>query len=166
MRSRRLGPVRAPALLIVFAGCGGDTVRVSGTLQRGGEPLTTTKGDRVVLAFYPTTVAKGADGKPTGSEYYPANVQPDGGFEFPGRDGKGIPKGKYRVVVALYSNNVKNRKDREKDQLRGAFNEETSPVYQEVTGPGAITIDLPKDAPAAAPKKKLVEPVAPNGDPG
>jgi hypothetical protein len=159
MRSRRLWPALAPALLVFFAGCGGDNVRVNGTLQRGGAPLTTAPGDRVVLTFYPTTVAKGADGKPTGIEYYTANVQSDGSFEFPGREGKGIPKGKYRVVVALYSNNVKNRKDREKDQLQGAFNEETSPVYQEVTRPGSLTIDLPKDAPAAAPKKsKLVQP--------
>jgi hypothetical protein len=68
-----------------------------------------------------------------------------------GKDGKGLPPGKYRVAISLI-------KDRE-DQLKGSFNVKSSPFLCEVKSASEeITLDLATPS-KASPATKPVQPV-------
>jgi hypothetical protein len=75
------------------------------------------------------------------AEFFWAAVNPDGDYEVLGKDGDGIPPGKYRISVLLPTafTNV--------DKLKGAFGPDNSKIVREVAREPkeqAIDIDLAK----------------------
>lgn len=142
---------RALVLLIapfVAAACGtSDTVSVTGKLLKGGAAYAAPEGQRVGITFYTMTEAGG----PRGSEPYAAQWNPaDGTFTVPGRDGRGIPPGKYRVSIVRKwkrdalpePKNPKKPVDRDTDLLKNLYGPETSPIVREVQSSSEMVIDL------------------------
>ena len=158
---RRL-PRPWPALLLcagvccLAAGCGGKSkvYKVTGTLSKGGDPLMASPAGKTVppgteeetlgieLLFYPfdkgarPPVPDQSEADATPIDSYTATVQPNGDFTVLGPNGKGIPAGKYLVVVrqrdlkpgeSLFTPGAAD-----KDKLKGAFNEANSPIVVEV----------------------------------
>jgi hypothetical protein len=138
------------------AGCGGKgkVYKVMGTLTKGGGPLQTSPAGTTVppgteetalgieMYFYPydkgqrPQLPDQLDVKATPIDPYSATVQPNGDFTVLGPDGKGIPAGRYLVVVR--QQDLKPGESpfgpgaADKDKLRGAFNEANSPIVVEV----------------------------------
>src|SRR5581483_1216377 len=90
------------AAALVAPGCGSSNeVPVSGRLLKGGVPYRPPEGQKVGVTLYAVEVldARGAR-VPGGDEPYAAQVRPaDGTFVVPGREGRGIPPGSYRVAI-------------------------------------------------------------------
>jgi len=151
---------------LLLAGCGSKQkmCSVKGTLTKGGKPLAAAapKGPRppgteetaqgIQVRFYSYGEGKRPSSDPAkggGGEAFNADVKPDGSFTVPGRTGKGIPPGKYLVVVR----DIEAPKGESEfapgaakfDKLKGAFSEEKSPIIEEITGDtDNLTIDLDK----------------------
>lgn len=122
---RLLGPFLAVCLLV--CGCSSPVI-VKGKLTRGNQPLAIRKGDQLAVVFIPFKEGE------TSEDFFTTSVQPDGTFQFSGRNGKGIPQGKYRVAVSMGR--------RKKDALKGEFAPHTSTIIRTVTGKEEILIDL------------------------
>lgn len=154
-----LALLAAPLVLALAGpGCGSsDAVRVGGKLLKGGNPYTPPSGQRIGVTFY-AVEAKDAAGKavPAG-EPYPAQFNPaDGTFTVPGPDGRGIPRGKYRVAISRQKGRgtveaPKRRGakpfDRETDLFQNQFGPDTSPIVREIAAPSDLVVDL--DSPGA-----------------
>jgi hypothetical protein len=142
MRHPGLWATALATWLLTASGCGSsDTVRVSGTLVKSGNPIHLEEDHWVQMSLVPM------DSASTG-EWFPANVEKDGSFDVPGKEGNGIPPGKYRVAVTWVTHT-----DRNHDLLHGALRRDTSPIIREITGSGSLTIDLVAidNSPDAAP---------------
>jgi hypothetical protein len=102
-----------------------------GGAGRGGAALVPPAGDYVRVTFYPLENAAG--------DAFVAEVnQADATFRVAGKDGRGMPPGKYRVAVEL--------DHRRSDKLKGRFGADNSPFVYEVTAAtGELVLDL--DAP-------------------
>jgi hypothetical protein len=135
--------LRSAVLLLAWAalalsGCGGGVKKVTahGRLLNNNQPLTAPgplpPGDAGLrVTFYPT-------GENEGKEAQQAIVNPDGTFELPGNDRKGVLPGRYRVAISVGAYGMP-------DKLQGAFGENNSPIYREVTGgPEEMVIDIAK----------------------
>jgi hypothetical protein len=158
------GPIRRAlwalpvAVALATSGCGAPrTIPLSGRLLRGEKPFTAAEGQALGLTFVAAEAIKdpssgtvlAAEGEP-----FPADIRPDDGtFRVPGREGRGIPPGKYRVTVYLRQReapaNAPSRPggakfDRDKDLLGGRFDATKSPIVREITDSTALTIDLDK----------------------
>jgi hypothetical protein len=122
--ARRLVSVLVLACLL--AGCGSKGIQARGRLVKNGDPFVPSDAETVHIAFFPAS-------ETDTSKSYSANFdRNDGTFR---AAGKGVPPGKYRVVVSI----IKNRKD----ELKGAFNAKNSPFLCEVvSASGEITLDL------------------------
>jgi hypothetical protein len=121
-------------------GGGGNKLRVKGRLLDNGQPLKVPTegippGDRGIrVTFYPMF-----EGEETPDPEV-AVVNPDGAtFEVPGKDGKGITPGKYRISIQL---GARGRPD----LLNDAFGPDTSPIIREVTGEDDMVVDIKKPA--------------------
>jgi hypothetical protein len=158
----RRGPILALAFLsvslIVHSGCGGgNAVWVTGKLLKGGSPYKPPT-DQIVYVTFVAMEIKDESGKSVAAgDQLMANLdQASGSFSVPGKEGRGIPPGKYRIAVtqkmtreAFDASNPKPRKgmkgvDRETDTLGNKFSIDTSPIIREVTGAQEIVIDLDK----------------------
>jgi hypothetical protein len=155
---------RIPGLLFVvsvlgLAGCGsGDNIWVTGVLLKGGEMYKPPEGRKLALYFCPMKVETA--GKLAG-DVQMADYDPrDGSFTVPGREGYGIPPGKYRVAV------VETLRREELDKVKGAaktkrgskritddtnflessFGEQTSPFVQELIASTKLTLDMAQPA--------------------
>ena len=107
-RSLCLGLVLSAALL---AGCGrGNTIWVTGVLQKGGQIYEPPEGRKLALYFYP--IAEGTAGNPSGDVEMADYNSKDGSFTVPGREGHGIRPGKYRIAV------VESLRRETRDQLQ------------------------------------------------
>src|SRR5436309_10643793 len=94
---RRLMAAISAASLLLAVGCGDGKLRTQGRLTKGGKPFVPGDGEAVQVLFVPIR----PDGKPP-PDYYAAEVdQKTGTFRPSGKDGKGLPPGKYRVAVEL-----------------------------------------------------------------
>ncbi len=121
----RLGQTLIGALLVgaLMAGCapqGEKVVRVKGRITQAGQPLEVQGRDlglgSVQVLFYRI----GDDGKQdTNGEGGP--VDENGYFTVLGRDGRGIPAGKYRIAVRQWD-------PYPTDKLQGRFDEQNSPI--------------------------------------
>jgi hypothetical protein len=155
--------MRPPRLILLvtlvtfgFSGCGSsNTVWVTGTLLKGGNPYVPPAGHRVGLTFLAMEVQDASGKIVANNEPYAAELNPkDGSFLVPGPEGKGIPAGKYRISVIQKLTRdafdarlraTKNRAqafDRETDYFRNEFGPETSPIVRDVNSSGVLTIDL------------------------
>jgi hypothetical protein len=124
---RRVLLVCCLAAACAALGCG-RTVKVKGQLTKGGKPFTTKDRALVQMIFHPD----GGEAVDT----YPATVNADGTFEVVGKEGKGIPPGKYRISVEApdpYPDGP--------DLLRGKFAPDKTPIVREV-GAEELVIDL------------------------
>ena len=120
------------ALCVVMLGCGGSSlVKPKGRVIKGGAPFQTGDGEALRIILAP---AEGVEGSAYDS--YPALYSPDDAtFQVIGKDGKGMPPGKYRVGLEL----IKKKEDLFKGILRGR----RSPFTCEVTSSsGEIVVDL------------------------
>jgi hypothetical protein len=111
----------AAALLAVTAsGCGSPMLKTKGRVVKDGAPLVPGQDEIVRVMFVPV-LEKGEVVK----DYYMAQFNPaDGTFQVVGKDGKGMPPGKYRISIEHLR--------KKKDLLNGAFDSEASPFVREV----------------------------------
>ena len=134
--------MRRSFLMITFAlaalvGCGSDEyVRVRGSFTKGGKAVFADEAKDQWLQV--TLIALGPDGKSI-INAYGANVADNGGFDVPGPDGTGVPRGKYRVSVALVTN-----KNRGNDLFKKEFSDNDSPIVRDITSSTNLAIDLDK----------------------
>ena len=124
----------AICVVVVSAfGCGSGNYQTRGRILKGGTPLTVEEPDfvRVVLVPLPEDGTKVLD-------WYVAEYNGSNGtFIVKGKDGKGMPPGKYRVSLEL----MKARKD----AFKGAFDAERSPFIVTVQNASdEITVDVDK----------------------
>ena len=83
---------------LCLAGCGrGDTIWVTGVLQKGGEVYKPPEGRKLAIYFCP--MKDGTSGQPIGDVEMADYDSNDGSFTVPGREGNGIPPGKYRIAL-------------------------------------------------------------------
>lgn len=153
---RRVAVLGLPLLM---TGCGGDgMVPVTGKLLKGGTKYAVPEGQRVsvTLVALETLDATGKPAAGGANEPYQAVLGGDGeSFTVPGRDGHGVPPGKYRIAVgqkwdreafeALKKANPRGKavlRDRDSDLLEERFSPEKSPIVREVPATGPLTIDL------------------------
>jgi hypothetical protein len=131
---KRLLPLTICVLVMTTLGCGGSgTYQTRGRVLKGGAPLTAVEPDfvRVVLVPLPE------DGKKALDWYVAEFNGSDGTFTVKGKDGKGMPPGKYRVALE----HMKGRKD----AFKGAFDAERSPFVVSVqSASDEITVDVDK----------------------
>ena len=119
------------AVALAAGGCGRRYPKVQGRVLLGGRPLRAGPGESAQVIFLST----GTEHRST-----PANCNgEDGTFTVAGVDGRGVPPGKYRVAVACYDAD-------ERDRFNGAFGPNKSPLYCEVTDAKEqhVVIDLDK----------------------
>src|SRR5947208_8845086 len=116
------------------AGCGGgDTVRVTGQLMKDAKPYTAHLEGKE-----PETFAVDFVGTINDRKYlFPATIASDGSFRVDGSDGRGIPKGQYRISV-LHSGFMGAGGDR----LQTRFAAEKTPFSVDVKQNTKLTIDL------------------------
>ena len=140
-----------------LAGCGRDTIYVTGVLQKGGEKYNPPEGHKLALYFYP--MADGPSGKPSGDVEMADYDARDGSFTMPGPDGYGIRPGKYRIAVVetlrrealdqlkqgkSLKAGQKRRVDKETNLLEDTFGENTSPFVRDLRSPTKLTLDMAK----------------------
>lgn len=129
---RALLSVTGIAACLLLAGCGSDTVKVTGKLTKDGQLLQPGPQESIRLIFHPIR----DDGQPS-EEAYPANVQDStGAYAVPGKQNKGIPRGKYRISVEMVN-------PQDKDSLKGEYSRTKSKIVKEVTG-SELDIDIGK----------------------
>ncbi len=144
------------ALFGPVVGCGGSggrTVWVTGHLLKGGSNYSPPPEQLVAVTFVAIEV-ENAEGKVVpDTEPYLADYDPtSGAFKVPGKDGSGIPPGKYRVAIvskmnreALNSKKASEKPaDREKDYLGDKFGPTTSPIVREIKASLDLPIDMDK----------------------
>ncbi len=120
------------AVALMVAGCGSsDLMRVTGKVLKDGQPFTVAEGQWLQVHLFP--IEAGA----ANPNIYLANIDKDGSFEFPGGEGQGVPKGKYKVTAKLVT-----YKDRDTDLLKKRFNEENSKIIADANGSTSVTLDL------------------------
>jgi hypothetical protein len=155
---------RTPGVLMVMsvvclAGCGsGHNIWVTGMLQKGGEMYKPPDDHKLALYFCP--MPGEASATPTG-DVEMADYDPrDGSFTVPGREGNGIPPGKYRIAVVetLRREALDQLKEASKPKHRGqqqltrddtnlleaSFGEKTSPFVRDLTTSTKLTLDMSK----------------------
>ena len=144
-----------------IAGCSsgpkeGPVVLVNGKLTNNGVPLEVKKatgpspGGGVDIVFSEYT--EGGK-RPDPSRVFTASVDADGSFKLPGRFGRGIPIGKYRIGVHQWEPverkpgvmAPKGSSPKGVDLLKGKFEDNTSPIVRELAEKDrTIEIDLAK----------------------
>jgi hypothetical protein len=128
-----VGLLTALVLLVMAAGCGSGKLRTRGRVLNNGAPLVPAEGDIVRVTFVPLP-----EGGGRAMDFYTARFNPaDGTFEAAGKDGQGVPPGKYRIAVE----HLRKRRD----LLKGAFDAERSPFVREISSSSEeLTLDLAK----------------------
>jgi len=133
--SRFVSCVLCAALCLLAAACG-SAGSVKGKLTHGGQPVTVDKTKGKIAVTFHLLDQKGA-----ATSSFPANVNPDDGtFTVAGRDGGGIPPGKYRVSVEVFE-----KYPSPIDKFKKQYSGEKSNLIREITrGSQEIDLDLGK----------------------
>jgi hypothetical protein len=129
--------MRRLAILIAaftVVGCGGSQqFTTRGVILKDGAPLKVNEGEFVRVMFVPLP----EDGSKAQDFYVATFNAADSSFEAKGKDGKGIPPGKYRVSLEY----MKNRKD----AWNGAFDAVNSPfIFTIQSASDEVTVDVGK----------------------
>jgi hypothetical protein len=122
---------RSPWLLVgvLLVGCGGSMINARGRVTKGGQPFAPTGGANLRIFFVPMNFADSR------FETYPAVFDAkDGTFEVKGKDGNGLPPGKYRVNLELMTKKA--------DVWKGKLMGDKSPFTCEVSKGNEIVINL------------------------
>ena len=118
--------------LCLAGGCGKTMLRPKGRVVKGGAPFLAKEGEFVRVTFLPifSAATKGP------ADAYAAEVdQETSEFIVSGKDGRGLPPGKYRVGIEL----DKHRSD----LLKGKFGQDKSPfVFDIDTSTKELVLDL------------------------
>jgi hypothetical protein len=111
--------------------CGEGFVQAKGRVLNDGAPFHPGEGEALRIIFAPLET-------PTGTTYdsYAAEYHPDDEtFQVRGKDGNGLPPGKYRVSVELLK--------KKEDLFKGSFTGPQSPLTCEVTSAAnELVVDL------------------------
>jgi hypothetical protein len=127
----------AAVALLSLVGCSAkstDALPVRGKLTNNGEPLQ-VKGREIGLGYIELHFYRINDDGSIDKDPADAAVDEAGEFTIRGRDGQGLPPGKYKVTVRQLDPAPDN------DKLQGRFNLQKSPIVRQVTGE-EISIDL------------------------
>lgn len=125
----------AVGLCLLAAGCNDGMLRTKGRLLKGGQPFIPQTGEFIEITFVPIL----PEGKPPADFYFAEVDQSTGVFKPFGKNGKGMPPGKYRVAVELMR--------KKKDQFGGKYDTEKSPfVFDVEASTTEIVIDLDRPA--------------------
>jgi len=122
------------AVAVIF-GCGQsrDTVRVNGQLVKDGNPYTANlsgkEPETFVVDFVGTVKER--------SYRFAATIDPSGSFRVAGTDGRGIPRGQYKIAV-LHSGFLGAGGDR----FGARFAEEKTPLVVDLKENARLTIDV------------------------
>jgi hypothetical protein len=121
-------------LLIPFAmGCGDGKLRPKGYLIKDGGRFVPNEGRLIQVTFVPIP----SNGEPVRDHYYADVDQTTGTFIPAGKDGRGMPAGKYRVAVQIIN--------KRSDELKGKFDQEKSPfVFDVDSNSNEFVLDLDK----------------------
>lgn len=123
------------AVILFSGGCGrgGDTVRVTGQLVKDRKPYTAN-----LQGKEPETYAVDFVGTVNDRQYrFPATITESGSFRVDGAEGRGIPRGQYRINV-LHSGFLGAGGDR----FNARFAGDKSPLVIDLTENARLTIDL------------------------
>ena len=92
--SKAYWPWAAVLSVLLASGCGGGTpLQVArGQILVDGKNYQVGTREQLLVVFYPDVESPNTT--------YPAEVKPDGSFQTMGREGQGIPPGKYRVSIS------------------------------------------------------------------
>jgi len=119
------------------AGCGGPQdgpVPVSGKVTNAGK-LLEVKGRELGLGYVELHFYRVRDDGSVDPDPADAAVEESGEFTVRGRDGSGLPRGKYKITVRQLDPAPDH------DKLQGRFNRKNSRIVREVTGE-EIVIDV------------------------
>ena len=110
------------SVALLLSGCGKseNLIRAKGQILKGGENLVPDDEENLQVAFIPIM----PDLSPARNWYVAEVDQTTGSFYAAGGMKKGMPPGKYRVVIELLK--------KKKDLLKGQFDGENSPFIVEV----------------------------------
>jgi hypothetical protein len=125
--------VAVVAVGLLVSGCGDSgKLQTRGKVLKGGQPFSVPEDEYVRLTFIPVV----EKGKHAEDLYVAEFNRADGTFKVAGKDLKGMPPGRYKIVLE----HLKNRKD----LLKGVFAQEsTTPFACEVrSASDEVTIDL------------------------
>jgi hypothetical protein len=132
---RSLGWYCGLVAVVVVGGCGGPRlIQPKGRVLKGGAPLALKEDEHVNVFFVPVI----AEGEQHPGDVYAARYNDaDGSFQATGKDGKGLPPGKYKITVEHFR--------KKKDLLGGKFSSDNSPFVRDVTDAATeLLIDLDK----------------------
>ena len=143
--------------VVCLAGCGsGHNIWVTGMLQKGGEMYKPPDGHKLALYFCPMP---GEGSAPPTGDVEMADYDPrHGSFTVPGREGNGIPPGKYRIAIvetlrrealdklkeASKSNRGQTPIRDDTNFLEASFGEQTSPFVRDLRLSTKLTLDMSK----------------------
>jgi hypothetical protein len=131
MRSFQYGSI--PLILLFALGCGDgkSQIKAKGRITQGGQPYVAEEDASFRIFFVPLEPQSETKHDSYAAEYH----RDDSTFLVMGKDGKGLPAGKYRVDLQL----IKKKADLLKGKLMGA----KSPFTCEVNnGSEEVEIDL------------------------
>jgi hypothetical protein len=129
-------------LVNLACGCGDTTLSapatqlVKGRVIKNGEPLALEAEERLEITFFPDQKS----GLPPGL-MFTGVTQSDGTFEVAGPRGMGIPRGKYRIAVALLTVDANGKVS---DKFQEAFSPANAPFEQEVMEYVDVVLDVGK----------------------
>jgi hypothetical protein len=122
-------------ILVFLVGCGksGSTVRVTGQLLKDGKSY----GARL-SGPEPETFVVDFVGNQNGHQYrFPANITATGSFRVDGAEGRGIPRGQYKINVVHSGFQGAGG-----DRLNARFAGDNTPLVVELTDNTSLSIDL------------------------
>ena len=124
--------------LIPACSSGPTTYKVKGTLLNKEKPYTVAKGGGVTIVFIPIVAATAA------FDTYPTRMDPDdSSFTVEGKEGKGMPPGKYRVSIQQ----MVPGGPAAISEMNERFSDKNTPIIVEITdGKAPLVIDLAKPA--------------------
>jgi hypothetical protein len=117
---------------LLTVGCGDSSrIKAKGRVMKGGQPYLLPEGEGFRIFFVPLDSQDGVHFDSYAAIYDPQT----GSFEVHGKDGKGLPTGKYRVDLQLMKS--------KEDLLGGKLLGKGSPLVLEVAGKANdLVIDL------------------------
>ena len=125
--------------LLLAAGCGREREsgpKLTGRVLVDGQPCRPASVYDFDVKFL------SVEGVGPGKRSYQAEIRPDGTFTFNGSIGKGIPVGRYKVIVV---GGVLDANGKPSGRFLGQFTEKTTPLEVEITDASReLTIDLAK----------------------
>jgi hypothetical protein len=134
-----MSAIRLPAmvavsvLFLVVTGCGPTLYQPSGKITKGGAPLKISEKGVLEFALF-------AESDSAMAEPYSVTWEKDGSFNVTGRNGAGIPAGKYKTSIVLKDPYTADAKD----VFAGKYARGKGPVVDVQGSSSQLVIDLPE----------------------